>query len=413
MKTLLYLVIALISFMPVSAQEFGWVNISQNLPDTPYDTVYTSPDDIYIPLFRGMFFINDMEGWVGNTYAQDSHTIYHTTDGGESWEAQFVDYGIRAIYMFDSHTGYFGGDNGRLYKTTNGGYDWFFHGATGQTITHISFPPGSDTGYCSGVKGRISQITATGVNNMDFGTTGIDLLSICFPTSASEGWACGSYYIFHYIDGNWINTDQNCINVLSHSSIYFVPGTKYGWSVGDEGLLEHTIDGNNWLVQANPDTLGDRKHSLYSVFFRDTLTGWAVGSEGTILHTTDGGINWEIQESGTTNGLTKVFATPTNVYACGENHTVLKYAKTTYVAEKEPVPEFDIYPNPTVDIIYISGKFNLNTQYEISDLNGCIALKGNIPESQSIDISGLQAGAYFIKIMSGNEVYTERFIVEK
>ena len=73
---------------------------------------------------------------------------------------------------------------------------------------------------------------------------------------------------------------------------------KEGWSVGDDGLILHTIDGGQtWerqpsMVQA----------SLRSVHFIDPYTGYAVGREslpygggsaGVVLATTDGGEKWQ------------------------------------------------------------------------------------------------------------------------
>ena len=54
----------------------------------------------------------------------------------------------------------------------------------------------------------------------------------------------------------------------------------------------------------NPSLTGNH---LRAVHFADDQTGWIVGNDGTILKTTSGGINWDIQNSGTTIHLWSVF----------------------------------------------------------------------------------------------------------
>jgi hypothetical protein len=65
-----------------------------------------------------------------------------------------------------------------------------------------------------------------------------------------------------------------------------------GWICGEDGLIIHTIDGENWIQQSTPVTI-----NLYDVFFLDNLLGWSCGEDGTIIHTFDGGQTWEIQET--------------------------------------------------------------------------------------------------------------------
>src|SRR5258708_6838008 len=73
---------------------------------------------------------------------------------------------------------------------------------------------------------------------------------------------------------------------------------KEGWSVGDEGVVWHTIDGGqNWERQPT----GVRA-SLRSVHFLNPFTGWIAGREelphgqgsaGVLLYTRDGGLKWQ------------------------------------------------------------------------------------------------------------------------
>lgn len=60
-----------------------------------------------------------------------------------------------------------------------------------------------------------------------------------------------------------------------------------------------------WFQQSSPVT-----SNLNSVYFVNYLNGWSVGNNGIILHTLNGGVNWVQQESNLTTDLEKVFLVP-------------------------------------------------------------------------------------------------------
>ncbi len=55
-----------------------------------------------------------------------------------------------------------------------------------------------------------------------------------------------------------------------------------GWICGENGLIIHTIDGDNWIQQQSQVTV-----DLYDIFFLDSLKGWACGDSVTVLKTND------------------------------------------------------------------------------------------------------------------------------
>jgi photosystem II stability/assembly factor-like uncharacterized protein len=225
------------------SQQYGWVDISINLPAST-GTV-TLPD---------MHWISDNEGWICSGFLGE---IYHTTDGGQTFETQTTQFSTNAIYMLNSSEGYAGGIQGRVYKTTNGGADWIVHGSIGGTLLDIDFPPNSDSGYCSGYNGKIYKITTSGVSSMYSGVSS-NLCSISFP--GSEGFVCGQSAILHF-DGSWLK-DQTYPSE-SYNGICMINDTT-GWAVCDAGGITKTIDGLNWYYQTNPDT---SHRSLSNVFF--------------------------------------------------------------------------------------------------------------------------------------------------
>ncbi len=73
-----------------------------------------------------------------------------------------------------------------------------------------------------------------------------------------------------------------------------------------------------------------------------------------------------------------------------------------------------IYPNPTNGIINLSGLQNLKgLNFEITDISGKIVQNFKTSELQNletIDISELNSGIYFIKIQTENEIFTNKII---
>jgi photosystem II stability/assembly factor-like uncharacterized protein len=101
----------------VFAQQYTW----EKLETEPYRG---KQDDIV--------FINENEGWYVNGYGK----IFHTSDGGKSWEMQLEQKGsfFRAIAFLDENIGFVGtvgteyfpnvSDTIPLYGTTDGGKSW-------------------------------------------------------------------------------------------------------------------------------------------------------------------------------------------------------------------------------------------------------------------------------------------------
>lgn len=70
-----------------------------------------------------------------------------------------------------------------------------------------------------------------------------------------------------------------------------------------------------------------------------------------------------------------------------------------------------IYPNPTTDILNISG--NINAEYTIFNIQGELIMNGTINNSTStLDVSSFAKGLYIIKIVKGNKEFVKKFVVE-
>jgi photosystem II stability/assembly factor-like uncharacterized protein len=75
-------------------------------------------------ILKNAYFYNVNTGWAVS-YAGDSGRglVYKTTNAGVNWFRQYVgtNQQIRTVYFTDANTGWIVGNNGIIYKTTNGG----------------------------------------------------------------------------------------------------------------------------------------------------------------------------------------------------------------------------------------------------------------------------------------------------
>lgn len=70
-----------------------------------------------------------------------------------------------------------------------------------------------------------------------------------------------------------------------------------------------------------------------------------------------------------------------------------------------------IAPNPTDDIIILSGLGEGVHQMEIIDMAGRVMMQDEVTNSKTINVSSLQKGCYLVKVMNNTSVYTSKVIV--
>ncbi len=93
----------------------------------------------------------------------------------------------------------------------------------------------------------------------------------------------------------------------------------------------------------------------------------------------------------------------------------VRVLKNNYLAPVEELEELgiSIYPNPTNDIIHLKFGENDIQKLTVLDVTGRnIFVKTNVEQSETIDFSSLTNGIYFIKIASGDKVFTTKIIKE-
>jgi photosystem II stability/assembly factor-like uncharacterized protein len=446
MKKLLLLLILHSTMYIVNcfSQQYGWIDISENIPPFPYDTtIINNGQDTIIASLTDVYFVDDDEGWVTTYHPfHDTAAIIHTTDGGETFEVQTTILPCNAIWMRNGQEGYAGGQSGLIYKTTNGGQNWNFHGTIVNTVMGISFPVTVDTGTVSGLWGSIWGITQTGVFNFNCGLASSFLGTS--TTSSNHSWTCGSSSIY-FVDGSGCSELPSPTGTFN--KIQFI-NDQLGWVAGesggvDTGLVAGSPDGINWVVLGYPPA------SMSGLFALDSNNVWAIGKttnrEGIIMLTTNGSdfgfdtttstgwsnVVWNQEAAGlSTDILAGVyFTSPTNGYVVGNNKTLLKYTRLTSLEdEREQPTEFKLeqnYPNPfnpSTSIQYAIGSRQF-VQLKVYDVLGKeIATLVNDEKSAGSyevefnpvsSIKDLTSGVYFYQLKAGNYLETKKMILMK
>lgn len=101
----------------------------------------------------------------------------------------------------------------------------------------------------------------------------------------------------------------------------------------------------------------------------------------------------------------------TNDQKCTDSAFIHIAVAPTGIGEHDNVTKVSVYPNPATDMIYIESAIPL--QALITDLSGRVLIEAR--RGKAFDISKLQSGAYFIKIMNdaGDLVTIRKFIKMK
>jgi hypothetical protein len=394
-KLLLLFTFTICLFPFAFAQQYGWTDISANMPE--------------LGGFTDVHFIG-YEGWI--TGGNDK--IYYTPDGGATFSIQQLPAGsgiTSSVFMKNNQEGYAVTFHGKILHFFNN--EWTTLHEPGGVINSVHFPPNSDTGYTCGSNGTVWKFTNTFITDISPPANVSNLQSIYFPVNNSDGKVCGQTTIARYKNESWSNLQfYDC--TLNYNSITFVNDTT-GWIGGIDGTIIHTSDGIHWLIQTSNTT-----KTIYDILFLNSLEGWAAGSE-VLLHTIDGGTTWTQEIASQTVGKALMgvyFTSPNNGFVVG-NNTVLKYGDVSGTGNTiAETIQLDIFPNPAVEVISLqSVAFNRQSAVvQIYDLNGRKRLEKHIAKGQEtteIDVSGLASGVYFCRLISEKYSATQKLIIQK
>jgi photosystem II stability/assembly factor-like uncharacterized protein len=335
----------------------------------------------------GIFFINDLTGWVVGYPGYIGKTI-----NGSSFVQQptGVTDRLNDVFFINDNTGWVvGGDFSveRIFKTTNGGTNWTPQSSgTANKMFSVYFID-ANTGWSVGGPSspKIIKTTNGGDNwNLQYTTVNTPLYSVMFA-DANTGWAVAGY-------------------------------------LGGETIIKTTNGGTNWFSQSS----GDNRY-LRECYVINSNKAFAVGQSGKVIITTNGGDNWIVQNTGSSIELWSIdFANDTVGYAIGSN-VVLKTTNggITFVNRSGETPAgYELYqnfPNP------FNGKSKIKYQItrkefvelKIYDASGneitTLFSKSQLPGSYEIswEADGYPSGVYFYRLETSGQIETKKMILIK
>ena len=198
----------------------------------------------------GVKAVGASEEWAVGNFG----SIYHTTDGGRTWEAR--ESGTKTplfrVDFADAQHGCAVGKSALILATQDGGRTWRPQKSPIPSEKHLFYVRAIDT---------------------------------------RTAWAVGDWgaiAVTH--DGGTTWEDRSLGDDVVLYGVSF-PDTEHGFIAGEFGTLLATADGGQTWEKRDVGT----DQTLFGVGFSTPRTGWAVGIDGLIVHTTDGGASWSIQ----------------------------------------------------------------------------------------------------------------------
>ena len=303
--------------------------------DSPVSVAETMKNDASL---AEVAFADRANGWA----VGDRGVIWHTADGGRSWQQQVsgVTDPLHAVFFLDANRGWIvggsalphsRGSQGVVLWTDDGGAKWNqFPRQTLPTLTHVKFFD-AEHGIASGAGTSVAPsgvfVTHDGGKNWQplpaDGPGQWLAADFIDPDTGAVAGPAGQFATL--MRRRVVPSPAAITSSRSLRALRLVPPTT-GWLVGDGGLVMTTRDlGNSWQSPAGelPNHAGD--HFDFRAIAVAGPHVWLAGSPGTrVFHSADGGQTWESLATGQTMPLRSiVFVDDTNGWAAGDLGTIL------------------------------------------------------------------------------------------
>jgi photosystem II stability/assembly factor-like uncharacterized protein len=358
--------------------------------------------------FINVYFKNEQEGFINS-----DNLIYTTKDAGNTLDTLLTFpygniYSLEGMTFTDSLTGYAGTLPTHIYKTINGGQNWYRTNIIGLTDTGGVIKKFYFLTYNTGwaIKGnQIMKTTDSGESWFVQQNIPGSLTSIFFIDSLN-GWATNNSIMpFKTTNGgeSWI--EQINSNIHLSRDVYFknlLEGYMYGYMVGVGSGIYQTYDGGiTWSLDSSFIETGWVKFSNY-----DTNNIFITGTK--VFRTTDGGNYWEEFPELQGQGLVTDYLWAINSgYFIGKTGFIIKYFDESVPVE---LINFEGWLNENETLLHWTTVTEINNkgfyiqrkmlgEIEWSEIN-FIGGKGNSTELNSYFYKDIlrEAGAYFYRL---------------
>ncbi len=351
-------------------------------------------------LFHRNFHVNPSIGFL----VGDAGIIFKTTDGGSNWFLQISPTNelLYSVDFADSINGIIVGDDATILRTNDGGQSWL----------QIPSP----------------YLFGDSLQNYELRT--VQFISDSIAFAAGGPFAGSSGILIKTLDsGNSWQTVFESFNFPVFLQIEFINDTL-GFAAGSchvnnpncyRSKINKTIDGGISWTEIYFDWADELRsidvinNSIYSVGF------YNGGTNPVIVYSSDNGQNWIYQNALNLSFPYQVFFTDTSTgYIVGDSGKVLKTTNggVGFSELISDVIQFNIFPNPN------DGQFSLrydNTIFkkltiEVFDLIGNKVLLQNVQNAQEypyIDVSYLNSGVFLLRISHESWSETLKVIIQK
>lgn len=263
--------------------------------------------------------LENSEMWCVGYDGQDPRRMWHSTDGGNTWEIKPIKssgFTLEAISFVDTQHGWAVGGYGLILRTKDGGQTWEqLRRPTNYDLHAVHFI-NSQVGYIAGREWLIDKKTGEKTRSIEILKTidGGESWRRVYKDNESGGVfqiaTLGEKIVVVAIDGRRLIRTENegkswqsvGANIAGISAVMF-DQRGIGWVVGSKGGFHRSLDeGKTWQ---QPDNLPANLLNRYwwDVAFINSSLGFAVGDNSAFAVTYDGGTTWSERKRNTSDHL--------------------------------------------------------------------------------------------------------------
>lgn len=282
-------------------------------------------------MLRSVCFIDPAVGFVSGGEFEQQGYIYHTMDGGNTWQEVFTSgWSINAVRFLNSMEGYACGDSLHIIKTIDQGMtwqnvelSWYPYPEYVLPLKHIEFADDT-TWYFTGGKDYLFGVnvrTQNGGSWWDMEVFQVELNTAYFKDE-KQGLIAGYGVIYFTPDAN-VTFNPTSFSGDNITSLSFTDSFS-GFASGFDGGIYHTPDGgNSWetLVKAN-GSLGSRIH--FNAIEVADGSGAAVGNQGVMVYSEGSLMSWNTVDLGMEEDFQDILYLNGTYVVVGENGSFVK-----------------------------------------------------------------------------------------